>query len=36
MEIDERVTHAILNDFDLTHAGSPAVRLKTATSEALA
>jgi small-conductance mechanosensitive channel len=36
MEIDERVTHAILNDFDLTHAGSPAIRLKTATSEVLA
>jgi len=36
MEIDERVTHAILNDFDLTHAGSLAVRLKTATSEVLA
>jgi small-conductance mechanosensitive channel len=31
MEIDERVTHAILTDFDLTHAGSPAIRLKTAT-----
>ncbi len=30
MEIDERVTHAILTDFDLTHAGSPAIRLKTA------
>jgi small-conductance mechanosensitive channel len=36
MEIDERVTHAILGDFDLTHAGSPAIRLKTATSEVLA
>jgi small-conductance mechanosensitive channel len=31
MEIDERVTHAILADFDLAHAGSPAIRLKTAT-----
>jgi small-conductance mechanosensitive channel len=30
MEIDERVTRAILTDFDLTHAGSPAIRLKTA------
>lgn len=29
-EIDERVTHAILNDFDLTHGGSPAIRLQTA------
>ena len=36
MEIDERVTHAILTDFDLTHDGSPAIRLKTATSEVLA
>ena len=32
MEIDERVTHAILADFDLTHGGSPAIRLKTATT----
>ena len=31
MEIDERVTRAILTDFDLTHAGSPAIRLNTAT-----
>lgn len=30
MEIDERVTHAILTDSDLTHAGSPAIRLETA------
>jgi len=30
MEIDERVTRAILTDFDLTQAGSPAIRLKTA------
>jgi small-conductance mechanosensitive channel len=30
MEIDERVTHAILADFDLAHAGSSAIRLKTA------
>jgi small-conductance mechanosensitive channel len=30
MEIDERVTHAILADFDLGHAGSSAIRLKTA------
>jgi small-conductance mechanosensitive channel len=29
MEIDERVTRAILTDFDLSHAGSPAIRLKT-------
>ncbi len=29
-EIDERVTHAILRDFDLTHAGSPPLQLKTA------
>lgn len=29
MEIDERVTRAILADFDLTHAGSSAIRLKT-------
>jgi small-conductance mechanosensitive channel len=36
MEIDERVTHAILNNFDVTHAASPAIRLKTATSEVLA
>jgi small-conductance mechanosensitive channel len=33
MKIDERVTHAILTGFDLTHAGSPAIRLKTATTE---
>ena len=33
MEIDERVTCAILTDFDLTHAGSPAILLKTATTE---
>ena len=32
MEIDERVTRAILTDFDLTHAGSPAIRLKTETT----
>jgi hypothetical protein len=32
MEIDERVTHAILTDFDLSHSGSPAIRLKTATT----
>ncbi len=32
MEIDERVTHAILTDADLTHAGSPAIRLETATA----
>jgi small-conductance mechanosensitive channel len=32
MEIDERVTHAILRDFDLGHAGSPAIRLKTETT----
>ena len=31
MEIDERVTRAILTDFDLTHAGSP-IRLKTETT----
>jgi len=31
-EIDERVTHAILDDFDLTHAGSPTIQLKTATA----
>lgn len=30
MEIDERVTHAILADPNLTHAGSPAIRLETA------
>lgn len=30
MEIDERVTHAILTDSELTHAGSPAIRLETA------
>lgn len=30
MEIDERVTHAILTDFDLTQAGSPAIRLQAA------
>lgn len=30
MEIDERVTHAILTDSDLSHAGSPAIRLETA------
>ena len=34
MEIDERVTHAILTDSDLTHAGSPAIRLETAISSA--
>jgi small-conductance mechanosensitive channel len=33
MEIDERVTHAILTDFDLTQTGSPAIRLKTETTE---
>jgi small-conductance mechanosensitive channel len=33
MEIDERVTRAILADFDVAHAGSPALRLKTATTE---
>ncbi|HWY61715.1 MAG TPA: mechanosensitive ion channel domain-containing protein [Rhizomicrobium sp.] len=33
MEIDERVTRAILTDFDVAHAGSPALRLKTATTE---
>ena len=33
MEIDERVTHAILTDFDLTHTGSPAIRLKTETTD---
>jgi small-conductance mechanosensitive channel len=32
MEIDDRVTHAILADFDLTHGGSPAIRLNTATT----
>src|SRR5580658_8950910 len=32
MEIDERVTRAILTDFDLTHSGSPSIRLKTATT----
>jgi len=32
MEIDERVTRAILAGFDLTHAGSPAIRLKTETT----
>jgi hypothetical protein len=32
MEIDERVTRAILTDFGLTHAGSPAIRLKTSTT----
>jgi len=32
MAIDERVTHAILTDFDLTHTGSPAIRLKTETT----
>ncbi len=32
MEIDERVTHAILADFDVNHSGSPAIRLKTATT----
>lgn len=30
-EIDDRITRAILNDPDLTHAGTPAIRLKTAT-----
>jgi hypothetical protein len=30
MEIDERVTHAILTDSDLSHGGSPAIRLETA------
>jgi small-conductance mechanosensitive channel len=29
MEIDERVTRAILTDFDLTHAGNPPIRLKS-------
>jgi small-conductance mechanosensitive channel len=33
MEIDERVTRAILTDFDVTHAGSPALRQKSATTE---
>jgi small-conductance mechanosensitive channel len=32
MEIDEQVTRAILTDFGLTHAGSPAIQLKTATT----
>jgi hypothetical protein len=32
MEIDDRVTHAILTDIDLTHAGSPAIRLNTGTT----
>jgi small-conductance mechanosensitive channel len=32
MDIDERVTRAILADFDLTHAGGPAIRLKTETT----
>jgi small-conductance mechanosensitive channel len=32
MEIDERVTRAILSDFDLSHSGSPGIRLKTATT----
>lgn len=32
MEIDDRVTHAILADFDPTHGGSPAIRLNTATT----
>jgi hypothetical protein len=31
LEIDERITRAILNDSDLTHEGTPAIRLKTAT-----
>jgi small-conductance mechanosensitive channel len=31
LEIDERITRAILDDFDLAHAGAPAIRLKTAT-----
>ena len=31
MEIDERVTHAVLTDLDLSHAASPAIRLKTVT-----
>ena len=29
-EIDDRITRAILTDPDLTHAGTPAIRLKTA------
>jgi len=33
MEIDERVTRAILTDFDVTDAGSPALQLKTATTK---
>jgi small-conductance mechanosensitive channel len=33
MEIDERVTRAILTDFDVTHAGSSALRQKSATAE---
>jgi small-conductance mechanosensitive channel len=32
MEIDDRVTHAILADFDLTRGGTPAIRLNTATT----
>ena len=32
MEIDDRVTHAILADFDLTHGGSPTIRLNTTTT----
>jgi small-conductance mechanosensitive channel len=32
MDIDDRVTRAILTDFDLTHSGSPAIRLKTETT----
>jgi small-conductance mechanosensitive channel len=31
MEIDERITRAILADFDFSHSASPAFRLKTAT-----
>ncbi len=31
MEIDERVTRAIMNDLDLTHSGGSAIRLKTTT-----
>jgi len=32
MEIDERITHAILADFDRTPGARPAIRLKTETS----
>jgi len=33
MEIDERVTRAILSDFDVSHTGNPALQLKTATTD---